>query len=250
MGKPRIVDLSLTVQEDRPASWPTHMAFQRRVWNWYATEDRHDPESRTDRLGPYFTEWLLMDEHTGTHCDAPSHFLAGAPGADAIPLSQMMGRLAKIEVADLVSDVPGHSPLIGVERLQAWENRHGPLTAEHVVVFQAGWDRWYQAGSGGLHYAHAVVVTQTEPGWPAPGVESIRFLLDRGVRCVGTDAPSIAPAHEGRAVHIEGLGGGMVFIEGLAHLDAVPETGAQFLFLPVKIRDASGCPGRAVAFCP
>lgn len=70
------------------------------------------------------------------------------------------------------------------------------------------------------------------------------------VRCVGTDAPSMGPAHDGQPVHVHGLSGGAVFVECLTGLDAVPARGARFCFLPLKVRDGTGAPGRAVAWVP
>ena len=76
----------------------------------------------------------------------------------------------------------------------------------------------------------------------------MELLGERGVLCVGTDAVSMGPAEDGRATHIAGLSRGMVFIESLCHLKELPSHGATFVFLPLKIANGSGGPGRAVAF--
>lgn len=54
--------------------------------------------------------------------------------------------------------------------------------------------------------------------------------------------------HQGAPPHQLGLGLGMIYIEGLANLDAVNPTGASFIFLPLKIARSTGCPGRAIAY--
>jgi 2-polyprenyl-6-methoxyphenol hydroxylase-like FAD-dependent oxidoreductase len=81
------------------------------------------------------------------------------------------------------------------------------------------------------------------PTTSSPDVECVSLLLDRGVRCLGTDGPSMGAAHGGAPVHVAGLGGGMVFAESLANLAAVPD-GAFFRFLPLKIARSSGGPGQ------
>ncbi|MBO0850738.1 MAG: hypothetical protein J2P20_14850, partial [Pseudonocardia sp.] len=103
-------------------------------------------------------------------------------------------------------------------------------------------------GPAGHGYAHNVAVTKTAPGWPAPNVECIELLLARGVRCVGTDGPGMGAAQDGAPVRVTGLAGGKVFIEGLANLASVPDNGAYFQFLPLKIARSSGGPGRAIAW--
>lgn len=116
------------------------------------------------------------------------------------------------------------------------------------MLLRSGWDRHYLPDVEGDAYAHDVVVTGRAGGWAAPTEETIHLLLDRGVRCVGTDGPSMGPAQGGQLVHVAGLGAGAVFIECLAGLDQLPARGAEFLFLPLKILQATGAPGRAVAF--
>ncbi|MGW1198561.1 cyclase family protein [Streptomyces sp. NPDC002536] len=265
-GGYEIVDLSVLVAEDMPCYWPTHQPYQAKVWNWY--ENRQDVASAPlySREGPYATRWLALDEHTGTHFDAPSHFIPqadsglpyagewGAVSADRVPLSQLNGPAAVVDVSALTGSAgeAAVSPLVTVDHITAWEDAHGELTAGDVVLFRSGWDSRYRRGPAGQAYAHDVIVTGRGDAWPAPDVATIELLLDRGVRCTGIDAPSIAPV-QGKLpveVHVTGLGAGAVFVEGLAGLDALPPRGAWFCFLPVKLEGATGAPGRAVAWVP
>jgi len=258
LGK-EVVDLSLTLAEDLPCHWSTHQPFQHKVWNWFAA--RRDPGGTvSDRLGPYSTRWMAIDEHTGTHFDAPSHFVpppgSGLPNADPagettaerVPPAQLMGPAAVIDVSTVESSENGVSPFIEPESVLAWEREHGPLAAPVVVLFRTGWDRHYRRGPEGGAYVHDVVVTGSRPGWPAPSVATMDLLLARGVRCVGIDAPSMGAAHDGAPVHVRGLTGGAVYVECLTGLDRLPPTGAWFCFLPLKVEGGTGAPGRAIAF--
>jgi kynurenine formamidase len=262
MNGHRVVDLSLRLAEELPCSWPVHMPFQHKVFNWFA--DRPDPLAAiSGRLGPYHTRWLLLDEHTGTHFDAPSHGVppadsgltgagpAGAVGTDDVPLEQLMGRACVIDVSTLVGMAgDGESPMIERALLDAFERRHGSLRPGDVVLFHSGWDRRYRAGRAGAAYLHDCVVSRTAPGWPAPTAETVIALAERGVRCVGTDGVSMGATHDGASAHTAGLSRGMVFVEGLAALDSLPPRGAWFVFLPLRLRDGSGAPGRAIGLIP
>jgi len=257
MFKTRVaVDLTLLLDEQYPATWPGHVPFVRRTWNWYETT-ASGPEIWSSACGPYFTEVLIIDEHIGTHFDAPSHFLSyRAPGqaepmcGDQVDPAVFCGDAVCIDVRDIVSGVAGISPPIQPTHILNTESQLGRrLGADDVVLFRSDWDaRFYKSGPEGRAYAHDVLVTKTAPGWPAPDVPTIELLLERGVRCLGTDAPSMGPAQDGAPVHLAGLGGGMVFIECLGNLRAVPARGATFQFLPIKIARSSGGPGRALAW--
>jgi isatin hydrolase len=257
-----VVDLSLTIAEDLPGNWPTHVPFQQKIFNWFASwPGELSPVS--DRGGPYQTRWMLIDDHTGTHFDAPSHFIpppdsglpnasaAGLVSGDVVELDQLMGTAAVIDASGLVGQGgPGRSALVTAESVRAWEYEHRRLRSGDVVLIRTDWDRKYLTGAEGAGYAYDVVVSRTAEGWPAPDEDTIELLLERGVRCVGIDAPSIGAVHDPIPVHVRGLGGGAVFIEGLANLAELPATGAYFVFLPVKVRGATGGPGRAIGLRP
>jgi kynurenine formamidase len=257
-----LVDLTLAVAEDLPCWWPAHLPYQQKTFNYFADQPE-GPQQLLARAGPYQTRWLLIDEHTGTHFDAPTHFIpppasglphAGPTGevsAERVPLGQLMGRAAVLDApVDLAPPEPGASPFIEPEVVSSWETAHGELRQGEVVLFRSGWDRLYRRGTDGSGYCEDVVVHRTAPGWPAPGVETMRLLLERGIRCVGTDAPTMGAAHDGVPVHLVGLAGGAVFIEGLANLAALPPRGAWFCFAPLKLERGTGAPGRAFAFVP
>jgi len=255
-----VVDLSLLLAEDLPCYWSTHQPFQHKTWNWFATR-RSAAGNVYQRGGPYATRWLALDEHTGTHVDAPCHFVpppdsglpdagpAGAITVADVPLTQLIGPAAVIDAPAAVG-APGESPLIEPGVVTEWERAHGELAAGDVVLFRSGWDRHYLPGPDGADYVHNVVVTGGSPGWPAPSVSTMELLLSRGVRCVGTDGVSMGPAQDGRPVHVAGLSAGAVFVECLAGLSGLPARGALFCFLPLRVEGGTGGPGRAIAFRP
>ena len=261
LSTPKIVDLSVTVSERLPGTWPGHMTFAHHNWNWFAEVD--GPTGRTRSSAPYQTNFFVIDEHCGTHFDAPTHFvpppdsglpLAGDLGAqtgDKVPLKDLMGSAVIVDVSYLSGQgEPGVSPFIEPEHVMAFEEEHGELVEGEVVLFRTGWDRYYVEGGEGEKYLSASLVTGKYPGWPAPSPETAVYLHEKGVKTIGIDAPSIGSAHDGVPVHQEGLGRGMRYIELLTNLSELPVRGAYFVFLPVKIAGSSGGPGRAMALLP
>lgn len=258
----RVVDLSLVLAEELPCWWSTHMPFQHKTFSYF--DDRGGDACRLINRGgdPYQTRWLLIDEHTGTHVDAPAHFIpetgTGLDGAgelgsvtvEQIPLTQLSGPAAVIDVpADLPSS-PGVSPIITPALIEGFEDRHGVIDAGDVVLFRTGWDNRYLPGQAGSGYCFDPLVLRSTPGWPAPEPPAMRLLVDRGVRCVGTDSPSMGSTHDGGPVHREGLGAGVAFVEALAGLHQLPVRGAHFVFAPINLAHGTGAPGRAFAWLP
>jgi kynurenine formamidase len=257
----RVVDLSLTVSERLPGTWPGHMTYAHHNWNWFAEVD--GPTGTTRSKDPYQTNFFVIDEHCGTHFDAPTHFvpppgsglyLAGPLGdqtGDKVPLEDLMGPAAVVDVRFLAGEGgPGISPFITPDHVRGWEDEHGTLRAGEVVLFRTGWDRFYVEGEEGEKYMHGSLVTGEHPGWPAPAPETAVYLHEIGVKTIGIDAPSIGSAHDGVPVHQEGLGRGMRYVEILTNLGELPVRGAYFIFMPVKIAESSGGPGRAMALVP
>jgi isatin hydrolase len=258
-----VADLTLPLDETLPSTWPGHMPYRATVWNWFADRP-DDPQPVHPRGGGHYqTRWLVVDEHTGTHVDAPRHFVpppgsglphagpAGAIGVADLALLATSGPAAVIDVRDLAGQAePGHSPAITPGHVTAFEDRHGPLRGGDVVLFRTGWDSRYRSGPDGDAYGADVLTTGRAPGWPAPQPETIELLRDRGVTCAGTDGLSMGPAEGGAPTHLAGLPHGMTFVEALGGLDQVPPRGAWFLFLPLRLVDGTGAPGRALAVLP
>jgi len=237
-----IVDLSMTFSMDSPVFWPTHHPFEQKPWKSFSQGDG------------YQTNYFLMDEHTGTHCDAPAHFIrpeekTGATYfGDSLSLAALMGPLAVIDVTSLRSTAPdGTSPEIPPAFIQDWEKKHGPLSKGTIVAFRTDWDQYLQSPTLHEKYAYGPVVTSNCPGWPVPSIGTIAYLQDKGIQCFGIDTPSMGASNGGEALHQFSLGKNLVFIEGLVHLSELEPRGFDFIFLPLKLANSTGCPGRAIA---
>ena len=257
-----VVDLTVALSEGLPTAWPTHMPFQRKLFNYFANDlDQYQPSY--GYRGPYHTAFLIIDEHAGTHIDAPSHFIPppdtsfanaaeiGNITLEKLDLKKMMGPAAVIDLTVLTGQGgPGISPEILPEHITAWEAEYGTLQPEDIVLFRTDWDQFYLPMPEGSAYVTDPFLHQTKPGWPTPGIPTLQLLLDRGVTTIGLDGVSVGSSHDGVPPHVFGLGKGMMYIELLANLKSLPARGAFFIFLPIKIEGGSAGPGRAVALIP
>ncbi len=253
LGGVEVIDLSVMVGNDYPCNWPTIMGFH--------TSDftKHD-----GWRGDFFTRYMIMEEHTGTHMDAPAHFIpppgSGLPHAapsgditaEKVPVDQTIGPAVVVDCRSLRGQAgPGESPLVTREFLQSWETANGEIEPGDVVLLYTGWtDDTYGPMPGGRAFGHDVIIDKLAPGWPAPDVPAMEYLADRGVRTLGVDTNSTGSLQDDSGPHHAGLGRGMVFIERLTNLGRLPTRGAGFVFLGLKLEGGSGAAGRAIGLVP
>ena len=181
-----------------------------------------------------------MSEHTGTHMDAPLHFIPEGHahyGVDEIPLERLAGRAATIDATDLGMD----DLLMRVEHIGSWEEEHGSIEAGDRVLIRYGWDRRWAAGPEGRRFLE---------DWPGLSGEAAGYLLAKGVSLVGCDTLAVdATISTENPAHYALLGNEVYIVENLKNLERLPPF-CLFLALPLKIKGGSGSPVRAVALVP
>jgi arylformamidase len=161
---------------------------------------------------------LSMSVHTGTHTDGPLHVIDGAPTIAAAPLEAYVGPAHLLDAAGRDEIDPD------------WLHRHLPPGAERVL-FRTGC--WRDPHVFPTRFA-------------APTAEAARLLVDRGVRLVGTDAPSIDPFDsEDLPAHQALLGAGVAVVENLL-LDGITPGGYELIALPLRLAEADSSPVRAI----
>ncbi len=252
----KVLDLTALLSPEYPAATAIGVPFLRHPFNFY---NGVTPAY----CGTYADHILILNEHTGTHFDAPPHLIPdvtrypdlpnaaaiGAQTAEQVEVQRLMGPAAVIDVTDLIGTAePGASPVITVDRVKQWEAQNGEIEAGDVVLFFTGWmDRYYKRFPEG--YAldlHPRWYGKTE-GWAAPDAATVTYIVDRGVKCLGFDTVSTGPIQDDAPPHIAALGRGTVLVEKLIGLGQLPPRGAFFLFLPLKVEGGTGAPGRAIA---
>lgn len=196
----------------------------------------------------YRSNSFCAPEHGGTHLDAPSHFAKDGRTADQIPLSQLIAPAVVIDVAKQAEKDADYR--LTASDVREWEKRHGAVPAGVIVLLRTGWGkRWPERKSylgddtpGDVSHLH----------FPSYGKEAAEILVrERRVAAIGLDTASIdyGPSKD-FIVHQIANGANVPGLENLANLEAVPETGAWIVALPMKIAGGSGGPLRIVALLP
>jgi kynurenine formamidase len=171
---------------------------------------------------------------------------------EKIPVSQTCGRARVIDVTSLVGTTNRNqwpaSPEISPEIIKQYEMKSGALEAGDVVHFRSGHvDKHLKPMPEGAALMAEPLNGKSE-GWPALSADAAVYLASKGIRCVGTDAPTLGGVDERQALmtYWTLASRNIVGVEFLSNLDKLPE-GAYFLFAAIKIRDCHGGPGRAIA---
>jgi kynurenine formamidase len=190
----------------------------------------------------FFANEITLDEHTGTHMDAPMHFIAGGDTADRIAPDRLVAPLAVISIEARAQRDP--DTLVTVDDLLAWEKRHGRLPRGAFVAMYSGWD-------ARIGDADRFLNQDKKGGMHAPGFseEAARFLVqDRDIVGAGVDTLSLdAAAAEKFVAHLALLGAGKYGVELMANLGTVPPSGATIVVGGPKHERASGGPARVLA---
>lgn len=215
-----LVDLTHTLRPGIPV-WPTHPCF------------RHEMVESYERGDVALNHALALSEHTGTHFDAPLHFLPGGRSIDRVAPERLFGRMATIAATDAAP-----CEAVGIARLRAFEAGHGPIRPNDAVFFHFGWDRFWNDPAPQERFLK---------DWPGLSGETAEWLVRRGVRIVGTDCLSIDRFGSSDFIaHKRLLGADILVGENFANLGRLPPF-CDLVTLPLPIVGGSGSPLRAVA---
>jgi len=208
--------------------------------------------SRYDARGPaWYWNVLNLGEHTGTHFDAPIHWITGKDlpenATDTIAPRKFIGPAC---VIDVTADVQGNQDfLLTPERVRSWETAHGRIPAGAWVLLRTGWsarttrEEFLNVRDDGPH----------SPGFSRTCSEFLaqeRDVLGVGVETIGTDAGQAGTFDPAFPNHSTMHGAGKFGITSLINLDQLPATGAVVIAAPLKIADGSGSPLRVIALAP
>ncbi len=199
--------------------------------------------------GPFWAwNWLKLGEHSGTHYDAPHHWITGKDFPDgAVDTINPQYFVAPANVIDCSKDAAADPDfLLTKDAVIAWENEHGEIKEGEWVLMRTDWDQYNDDEDKFLN------ADETGPHTPGPDAGCIQYLMDKkalgwGTQCIGTDAGAAAgfeppfPAHN--LLHKHNRYG----LASLTNLDKLPPKGAIFVTAPLKIENGTGSPVRALA---
>lgn len=190
-------------------------------------------------------------EHGGTHLDAPSHFVEGAPSVDEIALEQLMGDLAVIDVSQKVGDNADYA--VSPKDIEDFEARFGKLTQKNIVVFKTGWERFWPDKEKYLGLIRPIgrIGLISPMHFPGLSPDAAKLLASRKIKAVGLDTASLDPGiSKTFEAHRILLGKKIYGLENVANLKNLPPTGARIIVAPMKITGGTGAPVRVLVEMP
>lgn len=244
-GQIKVIDLTNTLCEKFPAlQLPPEMG---QVAPFKKTQI-----SKYDAQGPaWYWNNFECGEHTGTHFDAPIHWVTGKDyphnSVDTIPPQHF---IASAHVIDASAEVLENNDFVLTpEFIQDWEKKHGSIQPKTWVLFRTDWYKrnwekdFLNTGADGLNHT------------PGPGKEAVEYLIKKdvlgfGVETINTDAGMSFTWEMPLPCHTLMHGAGKYGLQCLCHLDQLPPQGALVVAAPLKIEAGSGSPLRVFALVP
>jgi kynurenine formamidase len=241
-GTVRVVDLTQTLQPSTPViQLPPQFGA--------SSPFRIEEISHYDDRGPgWYWNNISLGEHTGTHFDAPIHWVTGKDNregyTDTIPVQRFIAPACVIDCSkEAAAD---EKFLLEPAQIVAWEGRHGRIAKGAWVLMRTDWSKrttpeaFLNAKEDGPHV-------------PGPSAAAIRFLVNErdvngwGVEAVGTDAGQAFGFEPAFPAHHLMHGANKFGLASLTNLDQLPPTGAILVTTPLKIKNGSGSPVRVLA---
>jgi kynurenine formamidase len=204
--------------------------------------------SRYDERGPaWYWNNISTGEHTGTHFDAPVHWVTGKDGLDVadVPARSL---IAPAVVLDFTAEAAADADfLLETEHVRQWESQHGALPDGGWLLYRTGWD----ARSGSQQ--EFLNANETGPHTPGISIACAKWLAEEapiigiGVETVGTDAGTAHSFDPPFPCHSMLLGAGKYGLTQLQNVARLPVTGSVVIAGPLPIAGGSGSPARVLA---
>jgi kynurenine formamidase len=204
--------------------------------------------SSYDERGPaWYWNDITTGEHTGTHFDAPVHWVTGRDGEDIsqVPVSKMIAPAAVLDFSAEAAADPDF--LLEIDHVKAWEEANGPLPEGGWLLYRTGWD------ARSRDQAEFLNANETGPHTPGISVACASWLarespvIGLGTETVGTDAGAAHSFDPPFPCHSSLLGAGKYGLTQLQNLDRLPPQGALVITGPLPILRGSGSPCRVLA---
>jgi kynurenine formamidase len=203
--------------------------------------------SRYDDRGPaWYWNDISTGEHTGTHFDAPVHWVSGRDGADVsqVPVDRLIAPAVVLDFSAQAAADPDF--LLEIAHVKQWEDEYGPLPDGGWLFYRTGWD------SRSADQKQFLNADASGPHTPGVSIECARWLADDapviglGVETVGTDAGAAHSFDPPFPCHSALLGAGKYGLTQLQNLALLPPRGAVVIAGPLPITGGSGSPCRAL----
>jgi arylformamidase len=209
----RFIDLTHPIGQDMPV-WPGDPAPEIQ-------------EKTSVEKNGYSVHYLCLNNHLGTHLDAPSHVIKGGMTLDQIPLETLIGKAVILDFTDR-----GKKDLLTADDFEHHSHR---LQTGARVLIKTGWDRHFNTPA---FYENFPCLTR----------EAAEYLVSRRIGLLGMDIPSPSPVDDPeQAIHKTLLGAGIILLEALRNLTLLRGDACELIALPPLFKHLSGAPCRVVA---
>jgi kynurenine formamidase len=208
--------------------------------------------SKYDDDGPaWYWQNITLSEHTGTHFDAPCHWVTGKDIANGSTDTMVVDNMvAPVVVIDCSTEVAADKGFIlTIKALENWEAKHGIIPSGSWVFLRSDWRKV----SDPENFTNMLEDGAHSPG---PDVAACKWLIDErdvlgfGCETIGTDAGQAFRFEPAYPVHHFFMGAGKYGLQCMTNLDQLPATGAVIISAPLKILNGSGSPLRVLALVP
>jgi len=192
----------------------------------------------------YFARRVSFFEHTGTHFDAPCHFIEGKATVDKIPADTLVRPAVVIDISKEIGS--NADAVLTLQHVKDWEKVNGVVPKDAAILLRTGWEEFntnkmkYAGPDGDLHF----------PGY---GVEAAQYLVnERAATGLGIDTLGIDPGNKAdfpvhsQVSHPKGLW----HLENLQNLKQLPAIGAWIVVGVLPLVGGSGSPARVIALVP
>ena len=224
-GHSQVIDLTHTLTPD----FPTYFGEPQ-----FATEDVFNFGDNGFNLLN-----LTINEHTGTHVDAPLHFTADGLAVEELPISSLVAPLCVIDISARAAEDP--DTRLTPDDVQAWIDAHGEIPEGACVAMNSGWDSKVGTDAFRGHDGEAL-------HFPGFHVEAAQMLLETGAGSIGVDTLSLDYGLSADFItHYTWLPAGRIGIENMKALAEVPAAGATIVIGAPKFAGGTGGPARLFA---
>ena len=240
-GQVEVVDLTARLSNDTPIiALPPEFGQTQRF--------ELEEISKYNEAGPgWYWNNFKSGEHTGTHFDAPNHWVTGQDKSDVadVPVGELIREVVVLDFSKEVEENPDF--LLTVEHVKAWEAENGPLPDGGWAIYRTGWDKHGDTQESFIN------ANETGPHTPGMSVECAKWFAEEapvigvGVETVGTDAGQAFAFETPFPCHAYLLGAGKYGLTQLQNVEKLPTRGAVLIAGPLPIVTGSGAPARVYA---
>ena len=212
----KVIDLTLTVSEKIP-TFP-------------GSPKPHFIEWETIPKDGYNLELLFLSTHTGTHIDAPFHFVKNGKKIHEIAPERLVNEAVLIRIGK------NSNRSISKTDIQNFEQKNGKIENGSTVIFYTGWQK---------NLNKEFYFTEN----PGLSVSAAKYLVSKKINMVGIDSPSIDLGTDSKfSVHHVLAKNNILIVENLANLSKIKSNNFHLITSPLKLKNATGSPIRAFGF--